>query len=214
MKILSNITVLLLITFILSGCSSTETTRSEETSTSMNTVEEHLNQLSEQVNETENALDNVSNATNDSEIQEAYNTFSDDVSRTIEMKEQLNNLVEEMRSTSRQYISEWQSQAESYDNDQLRRGSEERRQELSQAFNSVMDNSGDVSRTLETYISDIEEIESYLSNDLTVDAVQAVYSLTENVDQSGESVRQAINRMQSSLSEAQEKMGGRTERDD
>jgi methyl-accepting chemotaxis protein len=198
--------LLLIILFAISGCATTNTNRSQETASSLNDVEEQLSQLIEQIDQTENSLDNISN-TNKSELEGAYDSFSDDVSETEEMKKELNNLIEEMRSNSNEYLSEWQNEAENFDNTQLRSGSENRREELREAFSKVRDNSGEVNRALETYISDLKEIKSYLDNDLTMDAVEAVYSLSQNMEESGDQVRQAINTMQRSISNAKEKMG-------
>ncbi|PAU93659.1 hypothetical protein CK503_10935 [Aliifodinibius salipaludis] len=206
MKSLFIPTALLLILFVVSGCATSDTSRAQETESSLSNLEQKLSQLTEQIDKTENSLNNISN-TNKSDLKEAYNSFSDNVSKTEEMKKELNTLIKEMRSNSNDYLSEWQNDAEDYDNTQLRSGSENRREELREAFSRVRDNSGKVNRMLETYISDINEIKSYLDNDLTMDAVEAVYSLSKNMEESGDEVRQAITTMQRSISTAQDKMG-------
>lgn len=206
MKTFSISTVLLIISFVLSGCATTNAPPSQQATSSLDAVQEQLNEITQQLGETENSLDNVTNASS-GEIEDALNTFSDNASNVTEMRNELNERVEQMRAETKEYLSEWQSQAASYDNPQLRRGSEERRNEVNQALDDVVDDYGQVNRTLETYISDIEEIRSYLNNDPTTQGVEAVYSLSEEVDDTGEDLRQAISSMQRSISDAQQKMG-------
>lgn len=197
----------LLILFLTSGCATTNNpNHSQETVSAVEAVEEQLDQIRKQLDETQNSLENVTNSDN-SEIEDAYNSYSDNVEALIEMKSELNNRVENMRTTSNQYLSQWQSEAETYNNEDLRRSSERRRNELSRTLDRVMDNSGDVNRMLDEFISEAKEIDSYLANDLTSNGADAVASSQRNVDRTQDKVKDSISRMQSSVTEIKQEMG-------
>lgn len=199
--------VFALILFLISGCATTNNpSRSEETVSAVEAVEEQLNQIRQQLDETQNSLESVTNADN-SEIEDAYNAYSDNVEALVEMKSELNKRVENMRTTSNQYLSQWQSEAETYNNEDLRRSSERRRNELSRTLDRVMDNSGDVNRMLEEFISEAKEIESYLANDLTANGAEAVASSQRSVDRTQDKVKDSIGRMKSSVTEIKQEMG-------
>lgn len=195
-----------LILFIISGCATTNPSRSQETISSVEAVEEQLNQIREQLNQTQQSLDSVTNA-DESNIEDAYNSYSDDVEALEEMKSELNNRAEAMREISDEYLTQWQNDARSYNNEELRSASERRRNDLRRTLDRVMENSGEVNRMLEEFISDTKEIESYLANDLTVNGVNAVAESQQNVERTEDEVTNAISRMQNSVTEIKQEMG-------
>ncbi len=197
---------LLLILFTISGCATTNPSRSQETISSVEAVEEQLKQIQEQLDETQNSLENVTNA-DESDIEGAYNSYSDNLEALVEMQDELNNRVEEMRTTSNEYMLQWQNEAKTYENDELRRASERRRDELRQNLEGVLDNSGEVNRMLEDYISEAREIESYLANDLTRNGANTVASTQRDVDRTEDKVANAISRMQNSVTTIKQEMG-------
>lgn len=203
MKTLS--TILLSMLFILSGCATTNTP-SQETSSSLDTMQEHLDEILTQLDETENSLNDVTNA-DESTLEDAYESFTDDVSQTEDMKNDFEDLADDVRQNSSEYLTKWENEVNNYENNQLRRGSEQRLGEIRQALSSVRNNSGSVTRAMEDYLSDLNEIDSYLNNDLTISGVEAVYSLSQNMEDSGDNLRQEINTLQQSVTDAKEEMG-------
>lgn len=206
MNLTTAINIFLFSLFILSGCATTNSNRSQETVSSLNATEQQLEQIETQVDQTDNALDNVANA-DESSIEEEYDALSSRLSELEELKNGLDEQVEEIRTVSSQYLSNWRVEGEAYNNENLRSSSQERREELSDQFEDVLDEGGNVKRILESYISETREIESYLSNDLTKNGARTVASTRESAKETGDEVRRAINRMQQSISAAKEEMG-------
>lgn len=202
-------TTAILALFILSGCASSNPERSEQSQeviSTLNTAQEQLNRLASQLDETEMSLENISNL-NDSNVEEEYNSFSNHLSTLSDVKDEFNDIMDELRSNTNDYISNLQDEARGFDNEQLRRSSEDRRQELNEVFNEILTNGGDTSRMLEKYISDANEIETYLSSDLSSRGAQSVSSSRESVMDTGEELRETIYRMQQSIAQAKQEMG-------
>lgn len=200
---------LLLFTFCLlfiSSCSTTETSRAEKTSESMETVKSHVDKIANQVDATESSLANITNA-EASEIEEAIEKYRENVSKIEELESEFSEEAEKMRSRGNNYFTEWQKETETYDEQQLREASSERREELSDAFEQITDNSGAVSRSLQTYLTDIKEIEDYLDMDPTPEGVAAISSLKEKVEENGQQLKNAIDEMKDSIENAQSQMG-------
>lgn len=207
MKTSTTTIALVLIAFVFAGCASSEnTTRSQQTINKLNAVGSHLNNILKQVNTTENSLGSLSNASG-SELEDAYDDFRGNISTLSNMQEELNSRLQEMQNTSSAYLTAWRQESESYNNSNLQSKSEERRQELSESFNELMDNGSNVNRELESYISSLREVSSYLSNDLTPQGAEAATN-SEEYGESANEVRDAIEEMQQSMAETRENMGG------
>ena len=190
---------------LLGGCATTESTRSGETLSSLERVDQQLGSISQQIERTQHSIDSLANAP-EGNLKEAFGEFRDQVSELQGMHQDLNDQVEQMESESRAYLSGWQKASQSYSNEQLRSDSEQRREELSRDLTRVNEDNGEVNRALETYITELREIRSYLSNDLTQQGVDNVVSGEESA-RSAEEVRRAISQMQQSIVTARSNLG-------
>jgi len=202
---------LLFTLLILSTCASTGgLERAEQTRVSMNNLEEAANQLQARLNAAEESLNNLTQ-TNSPQLNEAYNNFREDVSAVIDAQERFNNEAEQMEARSQEYLSEWKQEGQTYSNPELREASQQRRRELSNHYEDVISISSDISNTLDTYVTDIREIRTYLSNDLTMQGISSVKPLAQDVADNGQSLAQNLSDIQNAISEAKEAMGGRIE---
>lgn len=172
----------------------------------METVKSHVDKIANQVDATESSLANITNA-EASEIEEAIEKYRENVSKIEELESEFSEEAEKMRSRGNNYFTEWQKETETYDEQQLREASSERREELSDAFEQITDNSGAVSRSLQTYLTDIKEIDDYLDMDPTPEGVAAISSLKEKVEENGQQLKNAIDEMKDSIENAQSQMG-------
>lgn len=197
--------------FILSNCASSGgLERAEQTRASMENLEEAANQLQERLNAAEKSLNNLTQ-TNAPQLREAYNNFRENVDEVIDAQERFNNEAEQMEERSQEYLSEWKREGQSYSNADLRQASQERRRELSNIYEDIISSSSEVSSTLDEYVTDIQEIRTYLSNDLTMQGISSVKPLAQDVSDNGQSLEQNLSHIQSSISDAREEMGGMME---
>ncbi len=208
MKRMINYTIALVVLFIASNCATTNPKQNEKAITSMDEVQELTDEMLTQLNEVESSLNSITTQNQDNpNLQEAFNSYQEDVEAIVSMRSEYEELSEEMISESNEYLAQWQKEETSYRNPELRQASEQRRRDLNSDIDRINEDTGELSRRLNEYIRDAEEIESYLSKDLTQKGISAVTSLGEDVESNGQDVRSAINNLQSSISSMKTNLG-------
>lgn len=205
MKTISIRAIFLPILILISGCATTNMDRAEKTTASMEVVEKNINQISVQLSATEAALENLLTA-NQSELGEAFEVYKENVDKVIRLRQQLRTNTNRMRANGNEYFTEWEIEGETYQNPELRQVSTQRREELSNTFDQISEKSGEISRDLQAYISDVEEIESYLANDLTPKGINGVKPLSQKVKNKSRQIKTDINQMQNSIATTKPEM--------
>src|SRR5699024_8732341 len=84
--------------------------------------------------------------------------------------------------------------------------SEERRREIQEKYQAINFDSSQLEDRLRTYISENKEINSFLSNDLTPEGVNAVQPLVEEVRNEGQSLKNELTQMQQAVDEVKREM--------
>ncbi|MEX1261885.1 MAG: DUF2959 family protein [Balneolaceae bacterium] len=192
--------------FTLSGCaSSSGLERSEAIQTSMDRVDENVESITTQVNSVNSALNELTRQ-GQGDIRGAYDRFSEEVSELREMERDFESNAEEMESDAENYFEGWTQTADQYENPELQRRSEERRDELSQRYEQISQNSQTVKEILRSYVSDVNEIESYLSNDLTSQGINSIAGISNDAVDEGEQLRTELNSLQSAIASVRDEM--------
>ncbi len=142
-----------------------------------------------------------------SEVAVSFQRYADEVEKMEHLGDRLENHTDSLREQGLAYFDEWRTQGETVSNPEVRAISEQRHEESREAFSQITQYSVDVKRTLQTYISDLRDIETYLSNDLTTAGVQAIAPVAEQAKKDGVALQQAIRPMLSALSRARTGMG-------
>jgi TolA-binding protein len=170
---------LLLGTFaLLSGCASTGMDRSVKTSNSIRDVDTEIRTLIEQIDITGASLEALV-AADSSNLRTAFNTYSANVDKLERQGKQVQKRVVEMRANSKEYFSEWERQGNAFTNPRIRELSEQRRATLAQIFNQVGTSSAGIAEAYRAYLTDLQEIRLFLSNDLTPAGIRQIQPITQ-----------------------------------
>jgi hypothetical protein len=101
-----------------------------------------------------------------------------------------------MRDSSTAYFAEWEKQGDAYTNPQIRQLSEERREKLAAIYAQVPAAGAGIEADYLVYLTDLKEIQQYLSTDLTVGGVDAISPVAKksvrNLDALKASIRPVI----------------------
>ncbi len=200
------LTILLLgVIGCLSGCATTGMERSEKTTTTMQTVADEINQVAAQLDVTGASLDALTKW-GQSDVRKAFDSYSANVARMDNLEKKFTKHADEMKSRGKEYFAEWKKQGDAYTNPQIRELSEQRRAALSEVFGKIAEVSIGLKSVFQTYMSDIKEIQTYLSNDLTPKGISAITPIADKVVRDGESLKDAVNRVQSAVDRARAEM--------
>jgi hypothetical protein len=190
----------------LTGCATTGIQRAAATGTTMEVVENDIRQIVAQVDITGAALDDLVRP-GQADVKKAFNQYTSNVSKMEDLEKRFSKHAETMRVQGKEYFEEWRTEGDTYTNPQIQALSEQRRAELSAVFAKISEASVGVRGSLAAYMSDIREIQNYLSNDLTPKGIQAITPTARQAVKDGESLKDAMYPVLFAIGNARDELG-------
>ena len=172
----------------LTGCATTGMDRATKTTNSMQTVEGDYKQASGQIDATRASLEELVKPDQTS-MKKAYDVYAGNVKKMEKSGKHLDMHTEQMRARGNEYFAEWES---SYTNPEIRELSERRRIEMRAVYAKIPEASIGVKGALKSYLTDIREIQMYLSNDLTPQGIEAIRPIARRAVNDGESLKETV----------------------
>lgn len=198
-------TLLVGVITLLLACGTTGMQRSEKATTTMQTVADEISLVTAQLDATGSSLDDLTR-TGQSDVGKAFASYSSNVTKMKDLEERFAKHADEMKSRGKEYFAEWKKQGDAYTNPEIRELSEQRRAELGEIYQGIAEASLGVKSAFQTYMSDLKEIQTYLSNDLTPKGIDAITPSTHKVVRDGENLKHALNRVQTAIDRAKGEM--------
>jgi hypothetical protein len=189
----------------LAGCATTGIERSAKATSTMRAVEADFRQVPVQVDATSAALNELIRP-GQVDVKRAYDNYAEKVSAMQKLGNKLDAHSAEMKARGRDYFEEWEKQGGSYSNPQIRELSEQRRADLSQAYSHVSEASIGARASLDAYLADLKEIQSYLSNDLTPKGLQAISPVARTAMQDGDKLKDSVQPVLAAIDAAKSEM--------
>jgi len=163
-------------------------------------VEHDIKQAVAHVDATGASLDDlVKPGQSDADVKEAFKKYSANVDKMDDLGKGLFEHADKMSAQGKDYFEEWQTQGNTYTNPQIQTLYEQRRADLSAVFVKISEASVGVKGAFKDYMSDIREIQTYLSNDLTPKGVEAITPISQKAVKDGNSLKDAVNPMLSAI---------------
>jgi hypothetical protein len=175
----------------LSGCATTGMQRSENTGATMQTVENDIRLAVAQVDVTGVSLADLVRP-GQPDVKKAYGTYAANVDKMENLGKKLLEHADKMSTQGKEYFEEWRKQGNKYTNPEIQALSEQRRADLSAVFVKISEASIGVKGAAKTYLTDISEIKTYLSNDLTPKGVEAITPVSNKTVTDGENLKGAV----------------------
>lgn len=197
---------MLLLAFIaIAGCNSTSMERSDAARISLQTMDSDIQSAIRQLDDTGRSLDNLMSVSQ-SDLNKVFDTYSDNVLQIASVEEKFARHAAEMTSRGTDYFEEWQKEGTEYKNPRIQQLSDQRRAALGKIYDKIAENSIGVNEAFKTYVSDVEEIKAFLSNDLTAKGISAIAPTSQKVISEGDSLMAALGNVQIAIQEAREEM--------
>lgn len=187
------------------GCSSTGIQRSEKASTTMETMDKDIQLVSTQLDAIGASLDELIKP-GQSVVVKSFELFTDNVSEIVKLEKNFAKHADEMKARGKDYFQEWQKEGNNYQNPEIQKLSEQRRIELDEIYGMIAQNSLGVKEAFKTYVSDVTEIQMYLSNDLTSKGIEAIVPTSNKVVKDGDNLKNAIRYVKSAIDKARAAM--------
>ncbi len=189
----------------ISSCGSTGIERSEEATSTMDKMDSEIKLVVVQLDATNASLDGVMK-TGQMDVKKAFDLFTKNAEKMAKMEGDFAKQSDEMKARGKDYFSEWQKEGSKYKNSQIQQLSEQRRNTLGNIYGQIAENSKGVKDAFKAYVSDINEIQKFLSNDLTTGGVQAILPISQRVVNAGDNLKYNIRNVQTAIESARKEM--------
>jgi hypothetical protein len=175
----------------LGGCVTTGMDRTVKTAATIQDVDNELREIIVQIDVTGASLDSLVMA-GQPDLKKAFDTYSADLAKLDSQGKQVIKRIEEMKLQSTEYFAEWEKRGDAYTNPQIRELSDERRKKLAEIYAQVPATSEGVKRAYLYYLTDLKEIQIYLSNNLTPIGVEAITPVTQKSAQDRDALKTSL----------------------
>ncbi len=200
-KSLAFLPVLLLGTAaFLGGCATTGMDRSVKTSNSIQEVDSEIREMIVQIDTTGASFDSLVR-TGQPDPKKALHTYSDDLAKLDRQGKRVIKRMDEMESRSTEYFAEWEKQGDAYKNPRIQELSAQRRTKLAELYAQVPKSGAGIKRAFHNYLSNLQEIQKYLSTDLTPAGLAAIAPVAEKSVQDRDALRASFQPVLSALDE-------------
>lgn len=184
----------------LGGCATTGMDRSVKTSNSIQEVDDEIGKMVLQLDKTAASLDALVRP-GQPEVKKSFDTYSDNVVKLEKEGNRVLRRMEEMKANSKEYFAEWELQGSAYKNPRIRELSEERRLKLAETYAKVPAAGAGIKVAYLAYLSDLKEIQKYLSNDLTPQGVETIAPVANNTVPDLEALKTSLQPVIAALAE-------------
>lgn len=184
-------TFLLATAAFLGGCATTGMDRSIKTFNSIKEVDSEIRKMIVLIDVTGTSLDSLVTPGNPN-VKKSFNRYSDDVEKLEKEGKRTLKRIDDMKANSKEYFAEWEKQGDAYTNPQIRELSEERRSKLANLYAQVPASGIGIKGSYRAYLTDLKEIQSFLSNDLTPKGINAIGPVAQKTVQDRESLKASL----------------------
>jgi archaellum component FlaC len=150
------------------GCSSNGQDRAESTIKGLQDTRKQLTDAHAQVDKVLAAM-NAMQGSND--LKTAFSKFSDEVDNTNSDAQDIKSSVEDMKDNGAMYVKKWQDEMSAITDPNLKSVATARQAAVQQHFTEIQGKFEAAKDAYKQFYSDLTSLRTYLSNDLTPDAV-------------------------------------------
>jgi t-SNARE complex subunit (syntaxin) len=200
LKIIGNNLVLAAGLALLAGCVSASYDKGADTSAALKSSAAAVGDTSAKVNDVLGAL-NALTFKAEGDLRKQYDAFTDATKNLDKSSDKLAAQVSAMRDTAAAYFQNWSNQMSMISSEDLRKMSAERRDAVSDKLNTVDASYMKVKNSLQPFMSDLKDIQTYLGTDLTAAGLDTIKGTVSKTKVDAVPLRDSIKQLQTSFSD-------------
>ena len=194
-------------TAFLGGCATTGMDRSVSTSNSIKDVDSEIRKMIVQIDVTGTSLDSLV-MVGQPDLKKSFDKYTDELAKLDKEGKRVLKRVDEMKSRSKEYFAEWEKQGDAFTNPHIRELSDERRNNLAQTYAKVPAAGVGIKGAYHAYLTDLNEIQQYLSNDLTSKGIEGIGPVAQKSVQDRDSFKESLKPVIAALDEIKSELYG------
>jgi hypothetical protein len=197
-KSLLFVSTILTAAVLMTGCASTGYQQADKTGAGLAEFRDEIVNAQKTINDTMKSLDLVaSSATTDP--RKAFDQFSKDVAKLDASAKKVAKRSQDMQVAGETYFKTWETQMAEMQNPDTRKLAETRKAKLQAAFAEIRKLSTPLKAQFDSWMSDLKDLEKYLSNDLTIAGVDAAKKLFVKAQGEGAEVQKSMDALVAEL---------------
>ena len=162
----------------------------------------------DQVNRTAQSLQKLMEQSGD--VQAAYKEFSGNVDRMNDQSREVEKRANEMRENRSAYFKQWTRETKAIKDDEIAQMASARQQEIEREYSALIESMAEAKQALVPYMQGLNDIRTYLKNDLTATGVQNIRPAAERILGNGSIVNQSLDRADAALTDVSSALAPRT----
>ena len=138
-------------------------------------------------------------ATANSDPRKAFKQYTKDVDKLESTAAKIRKRAQNMREQGQAYFKQWEKELAEVKNEEIRNLATERKAKLQETFESIRKYSEPLKAQFDPWMSDLKDLQRYLSNDLTIGGVDAAKSLFSKTTTGGLEVQKSMDALVAEL---------------
>ena len=130
---------------------------------------------------------------------EAFEKFSKSLANLESVSAKAKKRGDEMKAKGQTYFKDWEKQLEQIKNPEIRSLAEQQKAKLQAAFESIRTVAAPLKEQFDPWMSDLQDLQKYLSSDLTVSGVDAAKGLFAKTQTEGFQVQKSMDALVAEL---------------
>lgn len=127
------------------------------------------------------------------DLQPLYDTYVDEVKKTHDAAESTRARSTNMKESSADYFGTWQTEVGSINNTSLRKKAQKRLDAVRKNYDGVINSLVEATKAFKPFLSDLDDVQKTLANDVTAGGVKAVQGTVNNANANQRIVLKSIN---------------------
>jgi len=169
------------------GCATSGPKQADKVGAGFGDFRNEVINLKTAVNQSMAFLDQtVENA--DKDPRKAFSDFSKSVDQVAKAREKAGKRAADVKAAGAAYFEQWEKQLAEMNNPEIRQLSEERKKKLNEIFGNFGPLLEQTNADFDAFYSDLKDLRSFLSQDLTIEGIDAANSVIKATRESGDTV--------------------------
>jgi len=183
---------------LMAGCASSGYKQADKTGEAINTLRNDVLNIKTAVDASLKAMDDLA-ASASTDPRKAYEAFAKSVTKVEDAGNKAKKNAEAMQGQGDKYFQQWETQISTVQNEKIRELAKERKVKLQEAFANIKTAAQGAKETFPTYLSDLKDLRTLLSTDLTVQGISAAKSIFKKTKSEGLDVKKNLDELEAEL---------------
>ena len=195
---------LLVVSFVLPmflmGCAASVPKRAAEMSKQMNAQSSTVGDLQRRVDSMDTVLVNLQ-AARQADLKPLYTEYTDELKRVKKAGDKSRSKYADMLDARQAYIADFKTENKRLTNPTLREAANTRYQQTMASYDRLSDRSNNMQAAYNTYVTDLDQIQAFLSTDLSKEGVARIGSVIRKAKTDGISLNATAAEYQTALNQ-------------